>query len=55
MLLNEVIDNIDLIDICKANIDIGDGYSQTAIAMKIQMSEREKILKELQQYNYNGR
>lgn len=43
--INEVIDNIDLIDICKANVDFGNGESQSATVINMQnRMEEEKIL-----------
>jgi len=48
----KILHNIDLIEISKANIDIGEGESQTAICRKLEMAETEKRIKELQQYVY---
>ena len=45
-------DEMNLIEISKANVDIGNGESQTAIQRKLEMSETEKKIKELQQYEY---
>lgn len=45
-------DDINLIEISKANVDIGEGESQTAIQRKLEMSETEKRIKELQQYEF---
>ena len=52
---DEIKQNINLIEISKANIDFGVGESQTALAVKMQISEREKELKELQQYTYKNK
>ena len=49
---DEILHNIDFIEISKANIDIGEGESQTAIYRKLEMTETEKRIKELQQYVY---
>lgn len=40
--------NIDIIEISKANIDISEGESRTAIQRKLEMTETEKQLGELQ-------
>ncbi len=49
---DEILYNIHLIEISRANIDIGDGKSQTPIYRKLEMAETEKRIKELQQYVY---
>ncbi len=43
---------MDLIEISKANIDIGKGESKTALQRKVEMTEIEEKIKELQQYIY---
>ncbi len=42
----------EIINLCNAHIDIGTGESQTAIQRKLEMSETEKRIRELQQYEY---
>lgn len=46
--------NLDFIEISKANIDVGEGESQTAKQIQLEMTEREKRIKELTQYSYKA-
>ncbi len=42
----------EIINLCNVHIDVGTRESQTAICRKIEMSETEKQIRELAQYEY---
>lgn len=44
--------NIDIIEISKANVDFAEGESRTATQRKLEITETEKQLRELQQYKF---